>query len=152
MSEDTTARPLLYAPDIEHRKPDEAEAIQGIIDAMTQQSEIVAGREKHAVRASHAKSTGLAAGRLTVPPGLPPALAQGLFATPGTYEVAVRFAQGPGEILLDKISTHRGMAIKVFGVSGEKLASHTDDTQDFVLATGPVFPSGTAQQFLKDEK
>lgn len=144
--------PLRYAPDIERPKADEAEAIQGIIDAMTRQSEIVAGREKHAVRASHAKSTGLATGTLTVASGLPPELAQGLFAKPATYDVAVRFAQGPGEILSDKVSTHRGMAIKVFGVGGEKLEGHSDDTQDFVLATGPVFPSGTAQQFLKDEK
>ena len=153
MSDSTIHRlPLAYSPDIERPKPDEAEAIQGIIQAMTEQSEIVAGRQKHAVRASHAKSTGLATGTLTVASGLPQALAQGLFAVPGTYEVAVRFAQGPGEFLPDKISTHRGMAIKVFGVGGEKLAGHADDTQDFVLATGTTFPSGTAQQFLKDEK
>ena len=146
------ATPLPYSPDIEQPKPDEAEAIEGIIQAMTQQSEIVAGREKHAVRASHAKSTGVVTGELIVQPNLPPELAQGLFAQPGTYKIAVRFAQGPGEITSDKISTHRGMAIKVFGVEGEKLPGHADDTQDFVLATGTVFPSGTAQQFLKDEK
>ena len=146
------ARPLPYGPGIESLKPDEAETIQGIVDAMTQQSEIVAGRHKHAVRASHAKSTGAVVGELTVKPGLPPELAQGLFAEPHSYKIAVRFAQGPGEITSDKISTHRGMAIKVFGVEGEKLPGHTDETQDFVLATGPTFPSGTAQQFLKDEK
>ena len=143
---------LLYAPGIEQPKPDEAEAIDGIIAAMTQQSEIVAGRIHHAVRASHAKSTGVVVGELVVPANLPPQLAQGLFARPGTYKIAVRFAQGPGEITSDTISTHRGMAIKVFGVEGEKLPGHGDDTQDFVLATGTVFPSGTAQQFLKDEK
>lgn len=144
--------PIRYASDIETPAPDEAEAIDGIIAAMTHQSEIVAAREKHAVRASHAKSTGLVTGELTIGPDLPPELAQGLFAEPGTYQVAVRFAQGPGELLPDKVSTHRGMAIKVFGVNGEKLRGHLDDTQDFVLASGPVFPSGTAQQFLKDEK
>ena len=145
-------KPLLYSPEIEQAKPDEAEAIDGIIAAMTKQSEIVAGREHHTVRASHAKSTGVVVGELIVQPNLPAELAQGLFAKPGTYEVAVRFAQGPGEITSDKMSTHRGMAIKVFGVEGEKLTGHADDTQDFVLATGTVFPSGTAQQFLKDEK
>jgi len=40
----------------------------------------------------------------------------------------------------------------VFGVEGEKLGSHRDDTQDFVLASGPTFPSGTAQGFLRDER
>ena len=153
MSGDAAGRPpLRYDPAIETPQPDEAEAIAGIIDAMTAQSEVVAGRENHAVRASHAKSTAVAVGELTVAPGLPPELAQGLFAAPGTFAVAVRFAQGPGETLPDRISTHRGMAIKVFGVAGEKIAGHGDSTQDFVLATGATFPSGTAQQFLKDEK
>jgi hypothetical protein len=64
--------------------------------------------------------------------------------------VAVRFAQGPGETLGDRVSTHRGMAIKVFGVDGEKLPGHVAPTQDFVLATGPTFPSGTARGFLRD--
>ena len=147
----SSMQPLPYDPNIEQPKPDEAQAIDGIIAAMTEQSEIVAGREHHAVRASHAKSTGVVVGELVVGSN-PPELAQGLFARPGTYRVAVRFAQGPGEIASDKISTHRGMAIKVFGVVGEKLPGHIGDTQDFVLATGKVFPSGTAQQFLKDEK
>ena len=146
------SKALAYGPDIETVEPDEAEAIDGIIAAMTHQSEVVAGREKHAVRASHAKSTGLLIGELTIAPGLPAELAQGLFSRPGTFEVAVRFAQGAGEILPDSTSTHRGMAIKVFGVEGEKIAGHSDDTQDFVLATGATFPSGTAQKFLKDEK
>ncbi len=146
------SRPLPYAPEIEHAEADEAETIDGIIAAMMEQSAIVAERQHHTHRASHAKSTGVVTGTLTVSPDLPPELAQGLFAAPGRYAVAVRFAQGPGEILPDRISTHRGMAIKVFGVAGEKLPGHGDDTQDFVLATGTVFPSGTAQQFLKDEK
>ena len=148
----TELRHLRYSPDIETMQADEAETIAGIIEAMTRQSEIVADREHHAQRASHAKSTALAVGELTVAPMLPPELAQGLFGKPGTFKVAVRFAQGPGETLPDKVSTHRGMSIKVFGVEGEKLPGHTDATQDFVLATGATFPSGTAQRFLKDEK
>ena len=71
-------------------------------------------------------------------------MAQGLFAAAGTYDVAIRFAEGPGETLGDRVSTHRGMTIKVFGVEGEKLPGHDAPTQDFVLATGRTFPSGTA--------
>ncbi|WCS24246.1 catalase family protein [Methylobacterium sp. NMS14P] len=141
---------LRYAPEIERPAPDEQETIDGIIQGMTQQSQTVEKREHHAVRASHAKSSACVTGELTVAPGLPPELAQGLFATPGTYPVAVRLAQGPGETLGDKVSTHRGMSIKVFGVSGEKLPGHDVDTQDFVLATGTTFPSGTAAGFLRD--
>ncbi|MGI4876431.1 MAG: catalase family protein [Janthinobacterium lividum] len=143
---------LRYAPGVETVDDGEQEAIDGIIKAMTHQSEIVAKREHHAVRASHAKSTALVTGTLTIEPDLPPELAQGLFATPASYDVAIRFAQGPGETLSDHVSTHRGMAVKIFGVTGDKLGSHRSDTQDFVFASGPTFPSGTAKGFLRDEK
>ncbi|WP_289016158.1 catalase family protein [uncultured Methylobacterium sp.] len=141
---------LRYAPDIEQPAVDEQETIDGIIKGMTRQSETVEARERHAVRASHAKSSACVTGELTIAANLPPELAQGLFAKPSTYPVAVRFAQGPGETLGDRVSTHRGMSIKVFDVPGEKLPGHTADTQDFVLATGTTFPSGTAAGFLRD--
>jgi hypothetical protein len=145
-----TAIPLRYRPDIERPDADEQQVIDGIIHGMTQQSETVAGREGHAVRASHAKASALVTGTLDILPDLPPELAQGLFASAGRHPVAVRFAQGPGETLGDRVSTHRGMAIKVFDVPGEKLPGHDADTQDFVLASGPTFPSGTARGFLRD--
>lgn len=141
---------LRYALGIEQSAADEQETIDGIIKGMTQQSETVEAREQHAVRASHAKSSACVTGELTIAPDLPPELAQGLFAAPGIHPVAVRFAQGPGETLGDRVSTHRGMSIKVFDVPGEKLPGHAADTQDFVLATGTTFPSGTAAGFLRD--
>ena len=141
---------LRYRPEIEQPEAGEQETIDGIIRGMTQQSETVEQREHHAVRASHAKSSALVTGMLEIPADLSAELAQGLFATPGTHPVAVRFAQGPGETLGDRVSTHRGMAIKVYDVPGEKLPDHEVDTQDFVLATGTTFPSGTAKGFLRD--
>ena len=143
---------LRYGPDIETIQPDEQETIDGIIQGMTQQTETVEKREGHAVRASHAKSSACVIGELIVADDLPLELAQGLFARAGTHPVAIRFAQGPGETLGDRVSTHRGMAIKVFGVAGEQLHGHTVDPQDFVFAPGPPFPSGTAQGFLRDAK
>ena len=141
---------LRYRSEIEQPEPQEQETIDGIIAGMTEQSETVEQREHHAVRASHAKSSALVTGTLQIPDGLPPELAQGLFATPGNHPVAVRFAQGPGESLGDRVSTHRGMAIKVYDVRGEKLGGHDAETQDFVLASGTTFPSGTAKGFLRD--
>ncbi len=141
---------LRYSSEIEQPDADEQETIDGIIRGMTQQSEIVEKRENHAVRASHAKSSACVTGEMIVVDGLPEELAQGLFARAGTYPVAVRFAQGPGETLGDRVSTHPGMAIKVFGATGEKLPGHDTDIQDLVLATGPTFPSGTAKGFLRD--
>ena len=143
---------LRYSDDIEIREPDEQESIDGIIQGMTQESQTVEKRDGHAVRASHAKSTACVIGKLIIAPGLPPELAQGLFAEPGTFDVAVRFAQGPGEKLGDRVSTHRGMSIKVFGVEGAKLPGHDAPTQDFVLASGTTFPAGTAAGFLSQAK
>ncbi len=141
---------LSYSADIEQVSPDEQRTVDGIIAGMIQQSETVESREHHAVRASHAKSSACATGTLSILDNLPSELSQGLFATPGTYPVAIRFAQGPGETLGDRVSTHRGMAIKVFDVPGDKLPGHSTDVQDFVLATGTTFPSGTAAGFLRD--
>lgn len=87
---------LRYAPDIETPAPDEQTSIEGIIQGMTQQSKVVEKRQHHAVRASHAKSSACVVGELDIPEGLPPELAQGLFARPGTHKVAVRFAPGAG--------------------------------------------------------
>ena len=143
---------LRYSDDIETIEPDEQESIDGIIEGMTQETRTVEKREGHAVRASHAKSTACVVGEMTVAHGLPPELAQGLFARSGTFQVAVRFAQGPGENLGDRVSTHRGMAIKVFGVEGEALPGHDAPTQDFVLASGTTFPAGTAAGFLSQAK
>ncbi len=143
---------LRYRPEIEQPAPDEQQAIDGIIEGMSRQTETVEKREGHAVRASHAKSSACVVGELVVADGLAPELAQGLFARPATYPVAVRFAQGPGETLGDRVSTHRGMAIKLFGAEGPRLAGHDAAVQDFVLASGPTFPAGTAQGFLAQAK
>ena len=75
---------LRYRDDIETLEPDEQATIDGIIQGMTQQSEVVEKREQHAVRASHAKSSACVVGTLTIADDLPPELAQGLFAEPGS--------------------------------------------------------------------
>ena len=144
---------LRYSDDVETRSADEDETVDAIIASMTNESRKVAEREGHTVRASHAKASAFLKGELRVLEDLPPELRQGLFAEAKTYAVAVRLAQGPGEHLPDSVSTHRGLAIKVFGAEGSKIAGHEDaDTQDFVLATGPVFPNPDAAAFLKAMK
>lgn len=141
-----------YHDKVEMPAPDEAETIDAIIASMTRESETTAERYGHAVRASHAKVSGVVTGELHVADDLPPELRQGLFSHGGTYPAVVRFAQGPGELLKDTVSTHRGMAIKLFGVEGETLPGHAQPTQDFVLATGPVFPNPDAASFLGSMK
>ena len=141
----------LYHPDVETIEPDEQETHNKIIQVMTEGQNITREKYGKAVRISHAKAHGLLKGELTVSAGLPPELAQGLFAHPGTYPVLVRLATAPGEFTDDsKISTVRGMSLKVFNVQGEKLAPFEGITnQDFVLDTGKEFLTGGAKAFLQ---
>lgn len=141
-----------YTDDLEQPSVEENQTIDAIIASMTRESEVTAERYQHAVRASHAKSTALLKGELQVLDGLPEFLRQGLFADAKRYPILARLAQGPGELLKDNVSTHRGMAIKVLNVQGNKIPGHSTDEQDFVLASGPVFSAPDAAGFLKSMK
>lgn len=142
---------VLYSDDVEVVAPDEAETHQKIIDLMTEGQRYTQEKYGKAVRISHAKAHGFLKGELVVSAGLAPELAQGLFAQPGSYPVLVRLATAPGEFTDDsKLSTSRGMAIKVFNVAGEKLPPFQDITnQDFVLDTGKEFLAGGSKEFLQ---
>ena len=143
-----------YRNDIETIASDEAETFGKIVEVMTKGQNITREKYGKAVRISHAKAHGLLKGELTVPAGLPPELAQGLFARPGTYPVVVRLATAPGELLDDsKVSTDRGLAIKVFGVEGPHLPPFEDTTnQDFVLDTTKQFFCSGVKTFLQSFK
>lgn len=140
--------PVQYADSLETQAEGEQETIARIVQAMKAEMDKVRERDHETVRASHAKSTGVVKGALHVLGGLPPELAQGLFAAPASYEALVRFAQGPGERLSDSVSTHRGMAVKLVGVPGATIPGHDAPVQDFVFATGTAFAQGSAATFL----
>ena len=144
---------LPYSETVETIESGEAETHSKIVELMTEGMHNTREKYGKSVRISHAKAHGLLQGTLTVEPGLPAELAQGLFAHPGTYEVLVRMATAPGEYTDDsKLSTVRGMALKVLGVTGEKLAGHTADTQDWVLDTGKEFINSDIKAFLQTFK
>lgn len=145
--------PLHFQPHFEHPEPNEAETIAEILKANMKIAETVARDEGHAFRSVHAKGHGIVFTELEVLPGLSPHLAQGLFATARTYPAVMRFSTTPGDLLPDKVSTPRGVAIKVIGVSGPRAAgSENDSTQDFVLVNGPVFAAPNAAKFLGNLK
>jgi hypothetical protein len=148
----TLSPPIRYAPDLEEVRPDEAETIAGLNEAFDTILETTAKDYGHAVRAVHAKAHGILEGTLTVEAGLPPELAQGLFARPGEHRVYLRLSTNAGDILPDAVSLPRGLALKVLDVEGERLAGAEGTTQDFVLVNGTVFQARTADAFLKNLK
>lgn len=139
-----------YNPGVEQIADDEAETIAKITESFMSEVDMVAGKQGHAMRGSHAKATGYATGELVVESGLPEPYAQGLFSRAGAYEALVRFAQGPGEHLDDSVSVHRGMAVRLLGVEGETIAeSDQPGIQDWLLATGTSFIHSTPKAFQR---
>ena len=148
-----TKPPLRFDPSMEVIAPDEAETIQGLVDTMRSINQKTLDDSGHANRSVHAKAHALLKGEMRVRPGLPEPLAQGIFAAPRSYPVALRFSTNPGDILDDAISAPRGLAVKVVGVDGERLpGSDGLATQDFVMIDAPAFSAPDAKAFLKSLK
>jgi hypothetical protein len=141
--------PVRFSPGVEQPEADEADTTQGLLETMRYINEKTLADRGHAIRSVHAKSHGLLQGYLEVGADLPDELAQGLFAKPGRYPVVMRLSTVPGDMLDDSVSTPRGLAIKIIGVEGERLAgSESDITQDFVLVNGPAFGAPNPKMFL----
>lgn len=144
--------PVPYRADLEQPEPDEAETIAGLKEALREILDTTFKDYGHPVRSVHAKSHGLLQGQVIVPQ-LPEHLAQGMFATSGTYDAVLRLSTNPGDILDDSVSTPRGMAIKIFGVQGTRLpGSEGETTQDFVMVNSPAFTAKNPKAFLKNLK
>jgi hypothetical protein len=145
--------PVRYSPDLEMPEQDEAETGKAINDTLHEILETTSADYGHAVRSVHAKSHGLLEAEFTVADNLPPELAQGLFAQPGTYRAILRFSTNPGDILDDAISVPRGLAVKLIDVPGARLpGSDGNATQDFVMVNGPAFAAPDGKHFLSSLK
>jgi hypothetical protein len=145
--------PIPYADDVETLQPDEAEVNAKIAKSFA----YIIGKTHedlgHAERGVHAKSHALLRADVIVHSDLPPEYAQGVFAAARTYPAVVRISSIAGDPLPDTVSLPRGFSVKLFDVEGERLpGSQTDRTQDFVMATSPVFASATAKQFASGLK
>ena len=148
-----TPTPVAYSSGVETLSDDEAEVAEDLRETLLKMSRTMQEHTGHAHRSVHSKSFGQLRGTLEVLPGLPPELAQGLFAEPGSYDVVARFSTPPAEQLDDRVSLPRAVALKVIGVEGARLAgSETDTTQDFLMVDGPVFNAPDAKGFLRDLK
>lgn len=141
--------PVPYLNAYEIAEEDEADTSAGLLTALQGISTTTFTDSGHATRSVHAKSHGLLQGELTVLDGLPPAYAQGIFAHPASWPAVMRLSTTPGDVLDDKVSTPRALALKLIGVAGARVdGSENDVTQDFVLVNGPAFLAPTGKQFL----
>jgi len=97
-------------------------------------------------RFNQTRTTGCVRAEFSVPDGLPADLRVGLFATPGSYNGHIRFANATSES--DKDQDIRGMSIKLTGVPGANLMPGSTE-HDFVLFSHPVMLASTAKEFLE---
>ncbi len=148
-----TQLPLRFDPSFENVPDDEVETQRGLTGAMLAIQRKTHADTGYAHRAVHAKAHGYLKAKFEVLPDLPTCLAQGLFERPATYDTILRFSTTPGDVLADNVSTPRGVALKVLGVSGTRLpGSENDTTQNYVLGNSPSFQVATAAGFLKQLK
>ena len=148
----TITPPIRYADSLETRQDDEGKTIEELNATFDKILETTAQDYGHAVRSVHAKAHGILRGTLTVASGLPPELAQGMFAMPGEHQVFMRLSTNAGDILPDAISLPRGLALKVLDVDGDRLPGAEGRTQNFVMVNGPVFQAKTTDKFLGNLK
>lgn len=145
--------PIPYSADVEVIQQDEAQTQRELVDTLLGMARTMAEHTGHAERSVHAKSHGLLRGELRILDGLAPALAQGLFARPGSHQALIRISTPPAEMLDDRVSLPRGLALKILDVEGERVeGSEQDTTQDFLFVDGPVFAAPDAKGFLKNLK
>jgi hypothetical protein len=143
--------PVRYRADLETPLEGEDDYDRRLTETMLSMSETVASDTGHVRRSVHAKSHGVLHGHLEMLPGTPAEYAQGMFAAPGRFAAILRLSTTPGDMLDDKVSTPRGMALKVIGVEGERLAGSEDDvTQNFVFGNSPAFNAKDSGSFLKN--
>ena len=153
MAEAISHTAIRYTSAVEKPDADEGETIKNLNEQFHLIQEKTAKDYGSAVRGVHAKAHAIVNGRFEILDGLATPLAQGLFASPGSYDVLLRFSTLPGDILDDSISVPRGLAIKLFDVPGDRLSgSEGDSTQDFVFVNGPAFAAPTPKAFLANLK
>ena len=145
--------PIRFEPSHETPLDDEPAINAKLAELMLSLSRTVLADTGHVRRSVHAKSHGLLIGTMQIYDGLPVEYAQGMFARPTAHQVVLRLSTTPGDMLDDKISTPRGLALKIIGVGGQRLHGSEDDvTQNFVLGNSPAFNVRNAAQFVGNAK
>ena len=100
-------------------------------------------------RDAHAKMHGVVKAEFIIEPNLPEELKIGLFKEAKTYPAWIRFSNQSGSLNSDIERDIRGMAIKLMGVSGEKILEQEKDeqTHDFIVISTHVFITKDVEEF-----
>lgn len=101
-------------------------------------------------RDAHAKGYCALKAKFEILNNIPKEYAQGLYAKAGIHDAVIRLSNGSSRVFADrKLGFAQGLAIKVFDVSGEKLAPGEEDstTFDFNLINHPVFFCNRIQEY-----
>ncbi|GAB1256256.1 hypothetical protein NBRC116494_07580 [Aurantivibrio plasticivorans] len=93
-------------------------------------------------RDAHAKATGCVRATFSVNGDIPEHYQHSVFKSPASeFQAWIRFSNGDMTVQKDEKPDARGMAIRVVGVPGEKIAPELPDSnvQDFIMTNTPAF-------------
>lgn len=127
-----------FAADYETVPPGEADAaasVAALIEATVAKDKAETGS---AHRDAHAKAHGCVRARFRVEDKLPDELRRGVFQEGKSYRAWIRYSNGAGRAAPDAKGDGRGMAVKLTGLPGPKLADEKA-TQDFLMINSPAF-------------
>ncbi|WP_157938121.1 catalase family protein [Acinetobacter junii] len=107
---------------------------------------------KLALRDAHPKAHGCVKAKFEVLPNLAEKFAHGIFIPNKNYDAWIRFSNASSDASkADYEKDARGMAIKILGVTGNKILENEKNatTQDFIMINHPVFFADNASRYLK---
>jgi hypothetical protein len=104
-------------------------------------------------RDAHAKATGCLRATFSVNGDIPEHFQHSIFSSPAReYQAWIRFSNGDMVVQSDSKADARGMAIKVMGVEGQKIAPELEGakTQDFIMTNTPAFFNRNVFDYVED--
>lgn len=137
----------------EYISSNEDEIIQEMVNEMQAQMERMY-KDKLMPRQIHTKMHGCVKGQFTIEPNLPEDLKVGVFSHQKSFNCYIRFSNSQTVPQPDKKKDIRGIAIKLLGVSGEKVLNNKRDStvQDFLLMSSETFFSKNISEFRQTLK
>lgn len=105
----------------------------------------------NALRDAHPKAHGCVRAEFHVSKNIPAQFAKGIFIPDQSYQAWIRFSNASNDASSADIDKDaRGIAIKILGVSGEKILESEKQatTQDFIMINHPVFFANDAKRYL----